>query len=563
MSKTTYDIETSLTTDYRKSAWGIERIVLDSVSNHLPADSKGTVTTVRIKQDGQCADLKKADPTQPAEEVIFEDNGFGYDAGLLSVLFSPKAADDLSVGQFGEGLKLVATAAIRHGLKVEYRSRNWMASPYTKPENIGGHNISRLCFRVTENGDNLAGSRTVFTNPSQELMDEVFQLPNKVLALNDTYRELYSEKDSIDYFQVDFKGLINPYIIDCSQVDFKGLINSDIQPVGNLFTPSLGIEGKAPTKSWGYNSRIIDLGTEETALFIKGVIIQETNSIFSYDLGIENISPDRIFADRNSVLDEIESILKNCSNTQIIERVLAVACQTSERYCDEFEAFRDRGLPQNRMMLLTMRRDLSERKGKTDLIKKYIFNKYPPENLWVTSFRKLYGVNAVIASHDVNANKDAKLMGYTTVRLNISIANYLASLGIQSADKVTCEQEYKWVSTSDLTEAETQMLDRVKTINEVVLGQVAPVDVRVYSGLFLKSGREVECANGVHITEQDGTKYIGIKRPRLGKLEDFVETYVPELGHPVTGADDYDRRFTDFFVRALSKLAIHHMNRDK
>ena len=330
-----------------------------------------------------------------------------------------------------------------------------------------------------------------------------------------------------------------------------------------MFTPSLGIEGKAPTKSWGYNSRIIDLGTEETALFIKGVIIQETNSIFSYDLGIENISPDRIFADRNSVLDEIESILKNCSNTQIIERVLAVACQTSERYCDEFEAFRDRGLPQNRMMLLTMRRDLSERKGKTDLIKKYIFNKYPPENLWVTSFRKLYGVNAVIASHDVNANKDAKLMGYTTVRLNISIANYLASLGIQSADKVTCEQEYKWVSTSDLTEAETQMLDRVKTINEVVLGQVAPVDVRVYSGLFLKSGREVECANGVHITEQDGTKYIGIKRTRLGKLEDFVETYVHELGHQVTGADDYDRRFTDFFVRALSKLAIHHMNRDK
>src|SRR3989339_1153271 len=88
MSSRNYTIETSLTLDYRKSAWGIERIVLDSVSNHLPADSKGTVTTVRIKQDGQWADLKKADPTQPAEEVIFEDNGFGYDAGLLSVLFS-------------------------------------------------------------------------------------------------------------------------------------------------------------------------------------------------------------------------------------------------------------------------------------------------------------------------------------------------------------------------------------------------------------------------------------------------------------------------------------------
>jgi len=43
--------------------------------------------------------------------LLFEDNGAGYDAGLLSVLFSTKRADALSVGQFGEGLKLIAAAA--------------------------------------------------------------------------------------------------------------------------------------------------------------------------------------------------------------------------------------------------------------------------------------------------------------------------------------------------------------------------------------------------------------------------------------------------------------------
>ncbi|HIH12608.1 MAG: hypothetical protein QT02_C0006G0031 [archaeon GW2011_AR9] len=66
----TYRIETSLTTDYRKERWGLERIVLDGISNHLPADSKGTTVSVKFKQDGAYVDMKQYDSTKSVEEIV-------------------------------------------------------------------------------------------------------------------------------------------------------------------------------------------------------------------------------------------------------------------------------------------------------------------------------------------------------------------------------------------------------------------------------------------------------------------------------------------------------------
>jgi len=540
MTKTNYEIETSLTLDYRMSAWGIERIVLDSISNHLPEDSKGTDTSVRLKQDGQFVDLKDADRSKPTEEVVFEDNGLGYDAGLLSVLFSPKATDALSVGQFGEGLKMASAAALRNGLNIEYKSRNWRASPYTKPETIDGHRINRLCFKVTENGDHLEGSRTVFSNPSDDLMAEIFQLPNKVLALNGQYTELHNERNNIDYSRLKLKNI--DYI------------------------KTLGL------------SRIIDLGTDSTSLFIKGVRVQGSNALFSYDLGLNDISPDRVFANREKVLDGIESLLKGCSNTAVIERVLREAQQNPERYCDEFEAFRDRTLVDRKRIdriydipyfeLPYTEKGIGFEVGNHDELFKNdeLFKKYlgeVPENLWVRTFRNLFGTDAVIASQNTNTNSDAQIFGYKPVRLNNNVSKYLLANGILSADTIENNKQYKWVDIGELTESEREMIGRVTEINQIVLGEPRDVDVRVYSGLFSKSGREVTNSGGVCQIIPGGSGYIGIKRSLLGTLEDFAGIYIHELGHLVTGALDADRRFTEFFVKALSKLSIYYMKQGK
>ena len=177
----TYDVQTSLTTDYRKNNWGLGRIVLDGISNHLPEDSGGTRTTVKIKQGGVYRDLKSADPSVAAEEVVFEDDGKGFDSGLLGLLYSTKAADTMSVGQFGEGLKMISAAALRAGQEIEFKSKNWSAVPFAQDETVGGNALKRLCFRVSENGHHLQGSRTVFKKPSKTLLEEVFKIPENVL----------------------------------------------------------------------------------------------------------------------------------------------------------------------------------------------------------------------------------------------------------------------------------------------------------------------------------------------------------------------------------------------
>lgn len=132
----TVEIETSLTLDYRKNKWGMERIVLDTVSNHLPADSQGTIISVEYLQDGQWIDFRDADKIKTVETIRIKDNGKGFSHKLLDVLYSTKTHDNTSVGQFGEGMKLVAAASLRNGLDMEYRSRDWLAKPYAKNEII-------------------------------------------------------------------------------------------------------------------------------------------------------------------------------------------------------------------------------------------------------------------------------------------------------------------------------------------------------------------------------------------------------------------------------------------
>ena len=153
-------------------------------------------------------------------------------------------------------------------------------------------------------------------------------------------------------------------------------------------------------------------------------------------------------------------------------------------------------------------------------------------------------------------------MGYKPVKVNSGIASYLKEQGIKDVYGLVGEREYKWIDKAELSESERSLVQRVGEINQVILGKPLPVDVRVFQGLYTRAGREIESAHGVHVTEPSGQKYIGIKRTRLGSLEDFTKTYIHELGHNVTGAGDADRAFTEFFVKALSKLAVYYMKKE-
>ena len=523
MSETrTYEIETSLTLDYRKERWGLERIVLDGVSNHLPADSKGNSIYVKLKQDGKYVDLKEADPNKPTEEVIFEDDGKGYDAGLLSVLFSTKGADALSVGQFGEGLKLVAAAALREKLDIEYHSKNWIATPYTKRERIANHDLDRLCFRIIENGYNLKGSRTIIKNPNEAFLKELFQIPDKVLAFDDKAKVLHE----------------------------------------SLF-------------SMGYKDSIVERNGKENAIFIKGVKVQsEPRAIFSYDLGIEDITPDRIYAAEDTILNKIEGLLKLCTNSDVIERIIKEAHENPDSYRKEFIAFNERRKHQqgnnfygHRNYSFIKQIDFDEDPNKCIIkIDKPLidepfmknFNIGPGKKLktplWAETFKKMYGENAVISSHNEELNEDARLMGFTPVKINQYVRDYLNTNGIKRVDdfvKRNTDKVYKWVDEKDLTIEEKLMLERRYRINKKVFGsREEEVPIRIYSALYI-GDKEIPASLGVTIIEGD-KKYICLKRDLLNDRREFYKTYLHELGHYKTEAGDRNRNFVDVFVDIIA-----------
>ena len=518
----TYEIQTSLTTDYRKTRWGVERIVLDAISNHLPEDSKGTKTTIRIKQKGQWYDLKTANLKDEAEEVVFEDDGKGYDSGLLGLLYSTKAADTLSVGQFGEGLKMISAAALREGNDIEFESKNWTAVPFARDETVGSNALKRLCFRVTENGHHLQGSRTVFKNPSKALLEQVFAVPENVLAFNDTYRELPQNP------------LLDLYMEDVEK-DMKELLIESMSHVKKIPLPPNILQRS------NYRSRIIDLQNGKTGFFVKGVKIQDIQSIFSYDLGLEEITPDRIFADREKMLSGIELLLKGSKNPEVIDEVLRRAHETPMACLIEFEALR------NRLMDRSWRDD----RLMTNILEKYLDKPKTKKSHWKEAFERVYGKDAVLASLDTNVNADAKLMGFKPVELNCDVREYLKVCGVQSANDIKNEKQYKWVDDRELTDEERKIISLSGEI-DAFLGDKKPVPVRVYSGIFMQTGREITSNPAVYVTKKDGTRYIGVRRDVLKDPMQFVQNYIHERGHDITKADDYDRGFAGFFIERLA-----------
>lgn len=469
MTKEPETIHTSFPLEWRKN-WGIERIVLDAIANHLPADSKGTTAEVKLKQEGRYVDFLEADPSKGVEEIYFEDDSQkGYSPAYLRFLLSTKADDPKSGGKFGEGLKLVAIASLRQGVDVRFQSRNWEARPTIgRAEADEGETIEYLCYVLTENGFDPKGSRTIFTAPPDALVREVFQLPRKVLYFNDDYEELYR---------------------------------------------------LAADDEERYVPGIIDRHVKERWLFVKGVYFKPIESLFSYDLGINAISPDRDDVNRNAFLSEVAELLGSCDNVDVIRKILNAAEDRDKLY-EEYVALG------------------------------HISNADNAE-LWQQAFENLYGKNALLACDDEDLNKDAEGAN-KVIRLHRDVTRFLANNGVMSAEKLREDEYYDWVDYNDLSIEEKA---RIAALPELkIKGLSSPPEIKVYRAKLSKSGREVNDTTGVHVGLEEG--FIGIKRARLAKGNEkkLVKTWIHETNHHITGAGDYSREFSDSIAEQLAEL---------
>jgi hypothetical protein len=114
--------------DYRQDSWGVDRICLDGIQNHLPNDAKGTTCWLQFEINGKWVEAEEAKLTpEKITRVRFADDGVGFTPENLLYLHSTKGKEATSVGQFGEGMKLASMASINLGLGMEFQSRNWAA----------------------------------------------------------------------------------------------------------------------------------------------------------------------------------------------------------------------------------------------------------------------------------------------------------------------------------------------------------------------------------------------------------------------------------------------------
>ena len=183
-------VQTSVTLGYEADRWGTERIALDGVQNHLPADSKGTRVDVDFLVDGEWVSRTDYKEEQQVEAIRFADDGVGYSHEMLEIFHSTKKGNDDAVGYFGEGLKMLSAACLREGIDLELRSRNWQARPRAIDLQIDDQEIQRLAYEV-KNGDKIKGSQSIFWNPSAEFIDYVQNLDRRVLHLREGFQPLY------------------------------------------------------------------------------------------------------------------------------------------------------------------------------------------------------------------------------------------------------------------------------------------------------------------------------------------------------------------------------------
>jgi len=203
-------IANSVTESYMREKWGVLRIALDGIQNHLPQDSGGSWVGVQFLSQGIWYDLSYIQDFKNGhvQAVRFVDDGKGFVAEELGVMATSKAGERRKAGQFGEGLKMISAAALRNGMEVSIESRDWQATPSFRIVQLTDRKEQQLVYDVNFYEQKITGSRTTFLNPTREFLKVIRELEQYALPVRGNSYNPAIALDEIDL--VDSQG--NVYI---------------------------------------------------------------------------------------------------------------------------------------------------------------------------------------------------------------------------------------------------------------------------------------------------------------------------------------------------------------
>lgn len=283
--------------------------------------------------------------------------------------------------------------------------------------------------------------------------------------------------------------------------------------IGSLSDRFLQFNDAAPLNGQS-NTGILPRG-EQARIYNKGVYIRDIDALFSYALSLDKLNRDRDLID---------------------EQVLSKAIAETWGRVDDSE-------------LITTYFSESERVGNLGVSSKLLEFKqvvYPVSRAWLCTFRELYGDKAVLFT-DALAAKEAALLGFKPVKLEYYGRFVAEMLGVKR-DTEVCRADYEFSWAQQLSNKEQGRLTMFRKIAELV-GLEAPSEVRLYDS-YTKSEFVLGLFNS-------GKDEIYLRRDHFnGAMVEAFDTYLHELNHRATGADDYDRSFADGLSRLASRLAL-------
>jgi hypothetical protein len=267
-------LDTSLTLEYEKKNWGLHRICLDGIQNHLKTDSGGENVWVQCLIDDRWVDLNEAkNQKEKIKKIRFVDDGVGFDVKNLVLFWSSKSEEEESRGQFGEGLKMVAASSVRENLDMELQSQNWSARPFSKEIEVNNtrknttQKVGQLSFKVSHHKqEEIIGSRTIFHQPNKDFIEEVLKLKDTVLELDKEYKPLFRYMGNYD--------------------------GGDI------------------------------VSKEAGNIFVKGIFVKKENTLFSYNFEGVETNRDRNTIVNKNIRDNIQNILIELNDKRLIKTLL-------------------------------------------------------------------------------------------------------------------------------------------------------------------------------------------------------------------------------------------------
>lgn len=259
-------------------------------------------------------------------------------------------------------------------------------------------------------------------------------------------------------------------------------------------------------------------GKTQNKVYNKGVYIKDITAMYSYNLFIDELNRDRDIINDSVLESKMREIWSRIDDSAIIKS-----------YWSESSSCGQLGIK--------------------SLLIEFKYYLYPVDDVshqWVNIFREMFGERSVICTGEL-ASKEAVKLNYVPVKLEYYGDILAEYLGIKK-DTDVCGDEYEFTWAESLTQAEQQRLSLYNQVAKIIEME-CPSQIKVYEDYAKSSG-----IVGIYDRNKD---MIGIKRERLNdNIVQAVDTWIHEMNHRSTGADDYDREFADGLTVLAAKLVI-------